>query len=188
MLSRELKEALALVITLAVGVDENGRPLYGDVFGLQQQKQLNYEEEPVDRSKHWGDLEEEEEIEEEELEDGIQSLNSLSSTPTGVETPDVIDLRRQQRKEYENRYVNGDQDKAAAAKRVDLLRGQKADKVDVTLRPEELEGVELKNVLAAKYEEAREEEKLRSQREDFSDMVAENEKKRKRKREEGWET
>ncbi|KAF9618229.1 hypothetical protein IFM89_000864 [Coptis chinensis] len=129
-------------------------------------------------------------------------------TPTGVETPDVIDLRKQQRKEPEkplyqvleekeekiqpgtllgttHTYVvgSGAQDKAAATKRVDLLRGQKADKVDVTLRPEELEGVELENVLAAKYEEAREEEKLRSQREDFSDMVAENEKKRKRKQE-----
>ena len=65
---------------------------------------------------------------------------------------------------------------------VDLLRGQKSDKVDVTLQPEELEVME--NVLPAKYEEAREEEKLRSRREDFSDMVAENEKKRKRKMQE----
>lgn len=32
---------------------------------------------------------------------------------------------------------------------VDLLRGQKTDKVDVTLRPEELEAME--NVLPAKY-------------------------------------
>ncbi|GAA0183005.1 hypothetical protein LIER_30496 [Lithospermum erythrorhizon] len=54
---------------------------------------------------------------------------------------------------------------------VDLLRGQKSDRVDVTLAPEELELMD--NVLPAKYEEAREEEKLRSQREDFSDMVAE---------------
>lgn len=75
----------------------------------------------------------------------------------------------------------GTQDKTAA-KRVDLLRGQKTDKVDVTLQPEELEVLE--NVVAAKYEEAREEEKQRSQREDFSDMVAENEKKRKRKMQE----
>ena len=65
---------------------------------------------------------------------------------------------------------------------VDLLKGQKSDRVDVTLAPEELELMD--NVLPAKYEEAREEEKLRSQREDFSDMVAENEKKRKRKMQE----
>ncbi|WOK94844.1 splicing factor 3B subunit 2-like [Canna indica] len=196
-------------------VDEFGRPLYGDVFGVQQQEQLNYEEEPVDRSKHWGDLEEEEEeeleeeeeeMEEEELEDGIQSVDSLSSTPTGVETPDVIDLRKQQRKEPEkplyqvleekeekiapgtllgttHTYVLGAQDKAAP-KRVDLLRGQKSDKVDVTIQPEELEVMD--DVLAAKYEEAREEEKLRNQKEDFSDMVAEQAaNKRKRKEKEG---
>ncbi|XP_022886326.1 splicing factor 3B subunit 2 isoform X2 [Olea europaea var. sylvestris] len=199
-------------------VDEYGRPLYGDVFGVLQQDQPNYEEEPVDKTKHWGDLEEEEEeeedeeeeeeeqIEEEELEDGIQSVDSLSSTPTGVETPDVIDLRKQQRKEPEkplyqvleekeekiapgtllgtsHTYVinTGTQDKTSA-KRVDLLRGQKSDRVDVTLAPEELELMD--NVLPAKYEEAREEEKLRTQREDFSDMVAENEKKRKRKMQE----
>ncbi|XP_052183349.1 uncharacterized protein LOC127795607 [Diospyros lotus] len=197
-------------------VDEYGRPLYGDVFGVHQQEQPNYDEEPVDKTKHWGDLEEEEEeeeeeeveelIEEEELEAGIQSVDSLSSTPTGVETPDVIDLRKQQRKEPEkplyqvleekeeriapgtllgtsHTYVigTGAQDKTAA-KRVDLLKGQKSDRVDVTLQPEELEVMD--NVLPAKYEEAREEEKMRSQREDFSDMVAENEKKRKRKMQE----
>nr|GMC88197.1 splicing factor 3B subunit 2 [Ipomoea batatas] len=197
-------------------VDEYGRPLYGDVFGVLQQEQPNYDDEPVDKTKHWGDLEEEEEeeeeeeleeeMEEEELEDGIQSVDSLSSTPTGVETPDVIDLRKQQRKEPEkplyqvleekeekiapgtllgttHTYVisTGAQDKSGA-KRVDLLRGQKTDRVDVTLAPEELELMD--NVLPAKYEEAREEEKLRNQREDFSDMVAENEKKRKRKMQE----
>ena len=45
------------------------------------------QEEPVDKSKHWGDLEEEEEeeeeedeeqTEEEELGDGFQSIDSLS--------------------------------------------------------------------------------------------------------------
>ncbi|PPD82196.1 hypothetical protein GOBAR_DD20868 [Gossypium barbadense] len=155
-------------------VDEYGRPLYGDVFGVHQQEQPNYE--------------------------------VLPSTPTGVETPDVIDLRKQQRKEPErplyqvleekeeriapgtllgttHTYVvnTGTQDKSAA-KRVDLLKGQKSDRVEVSLQPEELEVMD--NVLPAKYEEAREEEKLRSQREDFSDMVAENEKKRKRKMQE----
>ncbi|KAL6546637.1 hypothetical protein OROMI_022358 [Orobanche minor] len=194
-------------------VDEYGRPLYGDVFGVLQQDQPSYEEEPVDKTKHWGDLveeeeeeeeeEQEEEIEEKELEDGIQSVDSLSSTPTGVETPDVIDLRKQQRKEPDrplyqvleekeekiapgtllgtsHTYVinTGAQDKTGA-KRVDLLKSQKSDKVDITLAPEELDAME--NVLPAKYEEAREEEKLRTQREDFSDMVAEDAKKRKRK-------
>ncbi|XP_062013245.1 uncharacterized protein LOC133729698 [Rosa rugosa] len=55
----------------------------------------------------------------------------------------------------------------------------------MSLQPEELEAME--NVLPEKYEQSRGEKKLRSQREDFSDMVAEvvcasqNEKKRKHK-------
>ncbi|KAF8691804.1 hypothetical protein HU200_040206 [Digitaria exilis] len=201
-------------------VDEHGRPLYGDVFGVLQQDEPNYDDEPVDRSKHWGDLEEEEEeeedeeeeeeepMEDEDMEEGMQSVDTISSTPTGVETPDVIDLRKLQRKEPEKQtekqlyqvleqkeeriapgtlygsshtYVLGAQDKVAP-KRVDLLKNQKADKVDVTIQPEELEVMD--DVLAAKYEEAREEEKLRNQKEDFSDMVAENASKRKRKQQE----
>ncbi|KAL4190141.1 hypothetical protein AMTRI_Chr08g168920 [Amborella trichopoda] len=201
-------------------VDEFGRPLYGDVFGVQQQEQPNYEEEPVDKSKHWGDLEEEEEqMEEEELEVGIQSVDSLSSMPTGVEAPDVIDLRKQQRKEpkkplyqvleeKEERIARGTllgtthmyvlwAINKTGAKRVELLRGQKSDKVDVTLRSEELEALDdvtlaaskrslilVNGTLDALHEEAREEEKLRNQREDFSDMVAEAKKKRKRKMQE----
>lgn len=194
-------------------VDEYGRPLYGDVFGVRRQEPEVYDMEPVDRTKHWGDLEEDEEEEEEEeeeeqlgpeeLEAGMASVDSLSTTPTGVETPDVIDLRKTQRKEPErvlyqvleekeerigaatilgtsHTYVlTGAEDKAVP-KKVDLLKGQRTDKVDITLRPEELEALD-DNALAAKFEEAREEEKLRSQREDFSDMVAEAEKKRKRK-------
>ena len=54
---------------------------------------------------------------------------------------------------------------------VDLLRGQKTDRVDVSLQSEELDAME--NVLPAKYEEAREEEKLRNKPVDLSDMVVE---------------
>ncbi|CAI9098975.1 OLC1v1035716C1 [Oldenlandia corymbosa var. corymbosa] len=203
-------------------VDGNGRPLYGDVFGVFLVEQRpNYEDEPIDKNKHWGDLEEEEEEEEEEveeepeeeekvdeqvMEDGISSTHTAT---TGVETPEVIDLRKQQRKEepaadrvlyqvlepqranvdpgtfFGTNYtypVPGAQDNKTGAKRVDLLKNQKTDKVDVALAPEELD--EIERVLPAKYEEAREEEKLRNQREDFSDMVAENSKKRKRKQNE----
>ncbi|KAH1253873.1 Eugenol synthase 1 [Glycine max] len=81
------------------------------------------------------------------------------------------------------------------AVKIDLLRGQKSHKVDVTLLPQELDAMEnvlpAKNVLlpvsdvnittlicylswnCSKYEEAREEKKLRNQCEDSSDMVAE---------------
>ena len=43
----------------------------------------------------------EEEIGEEELEDGTQSVGSLSSTLTSAETLDAIDLWKQQKKELE---------------------------------------------------------------------------------------
>ncbi|KAG7557673.1 PSP proline-rich [Arabidopsis suecica] len=187
-------------------VDEHVRPLYGDVFGVQQQHQPKYEEEPIDKSKLWGDLEEEEheeEMDDDEMEDGIESVDTLSSTPTGIETPDAIELRKEQRKEPDrplyqvleeksenvapgtvlgttHTYVirTGTQEKTGA-KRVDLLRGKKTDQVEVSLQPEELEVMD--NVLPAKYEEAREEQKLRNKPESFSDMVAENELKRRRK-------
>ncbi|KAG6416563.1 hypothetical protein SASPL_123995 [Salvia splendens] len=173
-------------------VDEYGRPLYGDVFGFVHQDQPNYEVKIHSTSHYNYPL--------------TDYLVNGCSTPTGVETPDVIDLRKQQRKEPDrplyqvleekeekiapgtllapgHTYVinTGTQDKTGA-KRVDLLKGQKSDKVDVTLAPEELDAME--NVLQAKYEEAREEEKLRTQKEDFSDMVAENANKRKRKMQE----
>ncbi|CAE6184286.1 unnamed protein product [Arabidopsis arenosa] len=166
-------------------VDEYGRPLYGDVFGVQQQDQPNYEEEPIDKN-------------------GTESVDTLSSTPTGIETPDAIELRKEQRKEPDrplyqvleekgesvapgtvlgttHTYVikTGTQDKTGA-KRVDLLRGQKTDRVDVSLQPEELDAME--NVLPAKYEEAREEEKLRNKPEDLSDMVVEHVQQNSRKR------
>ncbi|XP_037449103.1 splicing factor 3B subunit 2-like [Triticum dicoccoides] len=59
------------------------------------------EEEPLNRSKHWVDSEDEEDEEEEEeeliihaeIEEGIRSVDTISSTPAAVETPDVIDLR-----------------------------------------------------------------------------------------------
>ncbi|KAG5406847.1 hypothetical protein IGI04_012966 [Brassica rapa subsp. trilocularis] len=55
----------------------------------------DYEDEPTDKSKLWGDLEEEEEqeeeMDEEELEDGMESVDTLSSTPTGTETPNAIE-------------------------------------------------------------------------------------------------
>ncbi|XP_040369543.1 splicing factor 3B subunit 2-like [Rosa chinensis] len=192
-------------------VNEYGRPLYGNVFGVEQ---TNHEEEPVEKMKHWGELEEEEEEKEEiekekDLEDDMESVDSFSSGGADQTVPDVIELRKQQRKETAERplyqvleekeervaagallgtthtYVvgsNSSRDDKAGAKRVDLLRCHKADKVDVTLQPEELEAME--NVLPEKYQQAREEEKMRSQPEDFSDMVAENEKQRKRKMQE----
>ncbi|CAF2130584.1 unnamed protein product [Brassica napus] len=57
-------------------------------LACSQQDHPIYEDEPTDKSKLWGDLEEEEE---EELEDGMESVDTLSSTPTGTETPNAIE-------------------------------------------------------------------------------------------------
>ena len=82
-------------------VDEYGRPLYGDVFGVSELE----EEIAVDRTTRWGELEEgEEEIEEEEEEEeedidsgGLETPVTVDgvSTIAGTETPDtIVDLRK----------------------------------------------------------------------------------------------
>jgi splicing factor 3B subunit 2 len=83
-------------------VDEYGRPLYGDVFGVGKEEDT---EVVVDRTTRWGELEdveeEEEEGEEEEEEeydaDGTETPMTLDgvSTIAGTETPDtIVDLRK----------------------------------------------------------------------------------------------
>ncbi|XP_063221936.1 splicing factor 3B subunit 2 isoform X2 [Bacillus rossius redtenbacheri] len=95
-------------------VDETGRPLYGDVFGLTgQDQQMNSADEEVDRSI-WGELESEseEESEEEEEDDdeegggkedetglvtpaeGLITPSGITSIPAGMETPEIIELRK----------------------------------------------------------------------------------------------
>lgn len=103
-------------------VDEYGRPLYGDVFGLTSaSKEENLPEEEVDRT-HWGEMEDNEsDVEEEEEEDedeesaavvpenndvsglvtpaanqeGLVTPSGLSSgLPQGLVTPDMIELRK----------------------------------------------------------------------------------------------
>lgn len=98
-------------------VDEYGRPLYGDVFGVADQEREGESGEPVDKVYRWGMLEEgeEEEEEEEDEEDeaneggkdeegrgaldpsGVETpmtLDGLTSLSSGLETPDTIDLRK----------------------------------------------------------------------------------------------
>nr|CAD7446323.1 unnamed protein product [Timema bartmani] len=94
-------------------VDENGRPLYGDVFGIQvQDLQSEPEEEEVDTAI-WGELESESEEESEEEEDedeegggkdddtglvtpveGLITPSGITSIPAGMETPEIIELRK----------------------------------------------------------------------------------------------
>lgn len=93
-------------------VDESGRPLYGDVFGIQgQDYQSVAEEEEVDRTI-WGELESESEEESEEEEEdeeegekedetglvtpaeGLITPSGITSIPAGMETPEIIELRK----------------------------------------------------------------------------------------------
>ncbi|MBN3326535.1 SF3B2 factor, partial [Atractosteus spatula] len=94
-------------------VDETGKPLYGDVFGTNAGDfQAKTEEEEVDHTP-WGELEpsdeesSEEEEEEESDEDkpdetgfftpadsGLITPGGLSSVPAGMETPELIELRK----------------------------------------------------------------------------------------------
>ncbi|PSC74600.1 Splicing factor 3B subunit 2 [Micractinium conductrix] len=92
-------------------VDEFGRPIYGNVFGAEEEE-ADEEEQAVDKVVRWGELEsEEEESDEEEeeeeesdeegdetesLADGYASVASglASSLPSGIETPAELDLRK----------------------------------------------------------------------------------------------
>ncbi|GFO47292.1 splicing factor 3b subunit 2 [Plakobranchus ocellatus] len=90
-------------------VDENGKPLYGDVFGTQSGEFKNeVEEEEIDQGQ-WGELESEsesesesEEEEEEEKDEtglitpaeGLMTPGGITSVPVGMETPDQIELRK----------------------------------------------------------------------------------------------
>lgn len=105
-------------------VDENGKPLYGDVFGHQAQGNDDPEDQDIDRTM-WGELESESEEESEEEESGEEGEGpgegepslaagvatpgeglvtplgpgmglgmGISSVPPGMETPDTIELRK----------------------------------------------------------------------------------------------
>ncbi|XP_075586719.1 splicing factor 3b subunit 2 isoform X2 [Dermatophagoides farinae] len=114
-------------------VDEYGRPLYGDVFGVTSAISDNIQpDEEIDRT-HWGEMEsdeeEEEESEEEEDEDsekkdaddtsglvtpsvnaeGLVTPSGMSTgIPSGLETPDMIELRKR-KQQIEAEMESGDQ-------------------------------------------------------------------------------
>ena len=65
-------------------MDENGKPLYGDVFGTQGQEAApQVEEEEVDRTR-WGELESESE---EESESESESEEEREAIESGLVTP-----------------------------------------------------------------------------------------------------
>ncbi|GAB6022130.1 Splicing factor 3B subunit 2 [Chamberlinius hualienensis] len=205
-------------------VDELGRPLYGDVFGTTSADyQNNIPEEEVDRS-HWGELESESEseseVEEEEEEvgegeddidkdglvtpadGGLATPSGLSSVTMGMETPDLIELRK---RKIESEMESGENpalytvlpekktdrvggvmmgsthvyDMSAAAKAVRVGHGTDSG-VDVALDPSELDMDQA--TMTARYEQTLREQRSQLEKEDLSDMVAEHTAKQKNKR------
>jgi splicing factor 3B subunit 2 len=97
-------------------VDQFGKPLYGDVFGVASGTEMPSEAQQQIEKKHWGEMEEEEEYsdeeeseseeeeEEEAEEEGVEEggkpkarpppLESGLVTPTGLATPDHLILRK----------------------------------------------------------------------------------------------
>ncbi|KAI9021236.1 hypothetical protein DFJ74DRAFT_672359 [Hyaloraphidium curvatum] len=104
-------------------VDEFGRPLYGDVFGMVHVQRNLEHMAPIEKTP-WGELEEEEEAEEEEedeeeeadegagdnySQDGLETPAGLatpsglaSSVPSGLETPEFLELRKDARRAAED--------------------------------------------------------------------------------------
>ncbi|KAM9302208.1 splicing factor 3B subunit 2 [Gastrophryne carolinensis] len=195
-------------------VDEMGKPLYGDVFGTNASDfQSKNEEEDVDRAP-WGELElsddesssEEEEEESDEdkpdetgfitpADSGLITPGGFSSVPAGMETPELIELRKKKNEEamdgwsletymYRNPVKSKGEYKAQTGKALSR-RGAPTELqgVEVALAPEELELDP--SAMTQKYEERVREAQEQVQKEDFSDMVAEHAAKQKQKKRKG---
>ncbi|XP_056431635.1 splicing factor 3B subunit 2 [Gadus chalcogrammus] len=207
-------------------VDEMGKPLYGDVFGTNAGDfQAKAEEEEVDRTP-WGELEpsDEESSEEEEEEEsdeekpdetgfftpadsGLITPGGLSSVPAGMETPELIELRKKKIEEAmdgnetpqlftvlpERRTGAVGAAMMASTHIYDISAamaarkaggggggGQESQGVEVALAPEELELDPM--AMTQKYEEHVREQQAQVEKEDFSDMVAEHAAKQKQKK------
>ncbi|XP_067380916.1 splicing factor 3B subunit 2 isoform X1 [Channa argus] len=203
-------------------VDEMGKPLYGDVFGTNAADfQAKAEEEEVDHTP-WGELEpsDEESSEEEEEEEsdeekpdetgfftpadsGLITPGGFSSVPAGMETPELIELRKKKIEEA----MDGNEtpqlftvlperrtgavgaammasthiyDMSTAVPSRKAGGGQESQGVEVALAPEELELDPM--AMTQKYEEHVREQQAQVEKEDFSDMVAEHAAKQKQKK------
>ncbi|KAG7495764.1 splicing factor 3B subunit 2 isoform X2 [Solea senegalensis] len=203
-------------------VDEMGKPLYGDVFGTNATDfQAKAEEEEVDHST-WGELEpsDEESSEEEEEEEsdeekpdetgfftpadsGLITPGGFSSVPAGMETPELIELRKKKIEEA----MDGNEtpqlytvlperrtgpvgaammasthiyEMSASMAARKAGGGQESQGVEVALAPEELELDPM--AMTQKYEEHVREQQAQVEKEDFSDMVAEHAAKQKQKK------
>ncbi|CAO1948926.1 unnamed protein product [Urochloa humidicola] len=120
-------------------VNEHGRPIYGDVFGVLQQDEPNYDQTLGRFGGRGGggrteEVEEEELMVDEEMEDGTQSVDTISRGRSQRSRQNVHCTR------FLNRRKRGSPwDTIWIKSYVDLLKNPKSDKVDVTIQPEELE-------------------------------------------------
>lgn len=142
-------------------------------------------------------------VDDEDMAGGTVSV----ATTVGFETPANLDLRKQrpaapaapQAPGRQQLYQELVQEKTSVgnqvfgsnfryvtpgAERVDLIRSQKGEQVNITLDPSDLEAAEsglTEDIIKKKYEEQRAAEKAASKREDFSDMVAADSARRKQR-------
>ncbi|XP_075693517.1 splicing factor 3B subunit 2 [Rhinoderma darwinii] len=204
-------------------VDEMGKPLYGDVFGTNASDfQNKNDEEDIDRAP-WGELElsddesssEEEEEESDEdkpdetgfitpADSGLITPGGFSSVPAGMETPELIELRKKKNEETMDGTETPLLFTVLPEKRTATVGGAimgsthiydissamsrrgaptEPQGVEVALAPEELELDP--SAMTQKYEERVREAQEQVQKEDFSDMVAEHAAKQKQKKRKG---
>uniref|UniRef100_A0A8B9GR95 PSP proline-rich domain-containing protein n=1 Tax=Astyanax mexicanus TaxID=7994 RepID=A0A8B9GR95_ASTMX len=176
-------------------VDETGKPLYGDVFGTNAVDfQAKAEEEEVDRTP-WGELEpsdeesSEEEEEEESDEDkpdetgfftpadsGMITPGGFSSVPAGMETPELIELRKKKIEEA----MDGNETPQLFTVLPERRTGPVGSAM-MTL----ISGFLYPMAMTQKYEEHVREQQAQVEKEDFSDMVAEHAAKQKQKKRKG---
>ncbi|KAK3587750.1 hypothetical protein CHS0354_042705 [Potamilus streckersoni] len=201
-------------------VDENGKPLYGDVFGTQSAEfQMPVQEEEIDRT-HWGEVEsesEEEESSEEESEgeedemglvtpaEGMVTPSGITSVPIGMETPDMIELRKKRIEDIMDQggetpalytilpekktTVGGAMMGSAHIYDISAVTGVPQAKkpgekvtegIEVALNPEELDLDTA--AMQAKYDQTLREQQSQLEKEDLSDMVAEHAAKQKKRK------
>uniref|UniRef100_A0A8C4HCG2 Splicing factor 3b, subunit 2 n=1 Tax=Dicentrarchus labrax TaxID=13489 RepID=A0A8C4HCG2_DICLA len=179
-------------------VDEMGKPLYGDVFGTNAADfQAKAEEEESDEEKpdETGFFT--------PADSGLITPGGFSSVPAGMETPELIELRKKKIEEA----MDGNEtpqlftvlperrtgpvgaammasthiyDVSGAMAARKAGGGQESQGVEVALAPEELELDPM--AMTQKYEEHVREQQAQVEKEDFSDMVAEHAAKQKQKK------
>eukprot|EP00069_Balaena_mysticetus_P012820 bmy_07787T0 len=179
-------------------VDETGKPLYGDVFGtnaaeFQSSEEEEEEESDEDKPDETGFIT--------PADSGLITPGGFSSVPAGMETPELIELRKKKIEEAMDGSETPQLFTVLPEKRTATVGGAmmgsthiydmstvmsrkgpapELQGVEVALAPEELELDPM--AMTQKYEEHVREQQAQVEKEDFSDMVAEHAAKQKQKK------